>query len=138
MASVSVLGTVCFAAVGANLADQPLRQHGLERGREQKRRHAHVAQAGDRAGGVVGVQRAEDHVAGERGLHGDLGRLQVADFAHQDFVRILPQDRSQALGERVADVRIDRNLHDAVDLVFHGILGGDQLVFDHVDLVEAP
>ena len=64
----------------------------------------------------------------ERGLHGDLGRLQVADLAHQDLVRVLPQDRAQALGEGVADVRIDGDLHDAVDLVLHRVLGGDELV----------
>ena len=55
------------------------------------------------AGGVVGVQRAEHHVPGQRRLDGDFGRFQVADFADQDLVRVLPQDRPQALGERVAD-----------------------------------
>jgi hypothetical protein len=42
-----------------------------------------VEQAGDRDGGVVRVQRAEDQVAGQRRLHGDLGRLLVADLADQ-------------------------------------------------------
>ena len=35
-------------------------------------------------GRVVGVQRAEHQVAGQRGLDGDLGRLRVADLADQD------------------------------------------------------
>ena len=70
---------------------------GFDRGRDQKRRHAHVAQPRDRAGRVVGVQRAEHHVAGERGLHGDLGRFQVADLADQDLVGVLPQDGPQAV-----------------------------------------
>ena len=36
---------------------------------------------------------------GERGLDRDFGGLQVADFANQDFVGVLPQDGPQALGE---------------------------------------
>ena len=80
------------------------------------------------AGGVVGVQRAEDQVAGERRLDGDLGRLQVADLADQDHVGVLPQDRPQARGEGQADVGVDRHLDDAVDVVLDRVLGGDDLV----------
>ena len=39
---------------------------------------------------------------------GDLGRLQVADLADQDLVRVLPQDGPQAGGERQADLGVDR------------------------------
>ena len=31
-------------------------------------------------------------MAGERGLHGDLGRFQVANLADQDLVGVLPQE----------------------------------------------
>ena len=55
---------------------------------------------GSRAGGVVGVQRREDQVAGQRGLHGDLGRLAVADFADQHHVRVVAQDGAQAAWRR--------------------------------------
>ena len=129
-------GRGLLAAILADLPHQPLGQDGLERGGEQERRHAHVAQPRDRAGGVVGVQRAEHHVPGQRRLHGDFGRLQVADLADQDLVRVLPQDRPQALGERVADRRVDGHLHDAVDVVLDRVLGGDQLVLDRVQLVQ--
>ena len=128
-------GSGLLAALLAYLSDQPLGENGLQRGSQQERRHSHVAQPRDRTRGVVGVQCAEYHVAGQRRLHGNLGRLQVADFAHQDFIRILTQDRPQALGERVADRLIDRHLHDAVDVVLDRILGGDYLVFDDVQLV---
>ena len=94
----------------------------LDRGGDQERLHAHVAQAGDGARGVVGVQRAEHHVPGQGGLHGDLGGLQVADFAHQDHVRVLPQDGTQGRGERDADFGIDRHLDDAVDVVLDRVL----------------
>jgi hypothetical protein len=35
---------------------------------------------------VVRVDRREDEVAGERGLHGDVRGLLVADLAHHDLV----------------------------------------------------
>ena len=44
-------------------------------------------------------------------------------------------DRRQC-GERVADVRVDRHLDDAVHVVLDRVLGGDQLVLDVVQLVE--
>ena len=87
-------------------------------------------------GRVVGVQRAEDHVPGERRLHGDLGRFQVADLADQDHVRVLPQDGPQAGGEGDVDVGVDRALDDAVDVVLDRVFGGDDLVGDVVQLVE--
>ena len=48
---------------------------------------------------VVGVQRREDQVAGERRLDRHLGGLQVADLAHHDDVGILAHQRTQAGGE---------------------------------------
>ena len=45
--------------------------------------------------------------------------------------------RPQALGEGVADRRVDRHLHDAVDVVFDRVLGRDELVLDRVQFVRA-
>ena len=47
-------------------------------------------------GTVVGVQRGEDQVAGERGPDGDLRGLQVAGLTDQDDVGVLPQEGAQA------------------------------------------
>ena len=90
-------------ALGAQHADQPLGHHRLDRAGDQERLDAHVDQAGDRAGRVVGVQRAEHQVAREGRLDGHLGHLQVADFADQDDVGRLAQHGPQDLGERQAD-----------------------------------
>ena len=49
---------------------------------------------------------------------------------------ILPQDGPQAGGEGDADVVIDRNLNDAVDVVLDRVFGGDQLVLDDVQLAQ--
>jgi len=47
------------------------------------------------------------------GLHRDLRGLSVADFAEQDDVGVLPQDRSQRAGERQLDLFVDLRLVDA-------------------------
>ncbi len=67
-----------LAAVGAEFAQQPLRQHAQQRAAEQKGLDTHVGQARDGAGGVVGVQGGQHQVAGERGLDGDLRGFEVA------------------------------------------------------------
>jgi hypothetical protein len=75
-------------------------------------------------------------VAGEGGLDGDLRRLEIANLADEDLVRILPQDRTQARRERDADVGVDRALNDAVDLILDRIFAGDDFVGDFVEFVE--
>ena len=64
-------------------------------------------------GRVVGVQRREHQVAGERGLDRDLRRLEVADFADQDDVRVLAQERAQRGGEVQPDLLVHLHLVDA-------------------------
>ena len=82
------------------------------------------------------MERGKHHVARERRLHRNLRRLHVADLAHEDPIGILPQDRPQAGREGVADLRVDRHLHDAFDVVFHGVFRGDQLLLDAIELGE--
>ena len=54
----------------------------------------------------------------------------------QNLVGILPQDAAQAVGERVADLRVDRDLHDPFHVVLDRIFRRDQLVFDRVELIQ--
>ena len=42
---------------------------------------------------------AEDEVAGQRGLDGDLGGLDVSDLTDHDDVGILAEDRAEQAGE---------------------------------------
>ena len=89
--------------------------------------HPHVQHAGDAAGRVVGVQRAEHQVARERGLDGDARGFQVAHFADHDDVRVLADDRTQRVREVEADLRLRLDLVDAFDLVFDRVLDRDDL-----------
>ncbi len=99
----------------------------FQRGGDQEGLHAQVQHAGDGGGGVVRVQRGEDQVAGQRGLDGDVGGFQVADLADEDDVGVLPQEGTQAAGEGQTDVGVDLALDQAVEVVFDGVFGGEDL-----------
>ena len=55
--------------------------------------HADVGQTRDCAGRIVGMERTENQVSSQRCLYSDLGRLTIADFSNQDYVRCLTQHR---------------------------------------------
>ncbi len=116
-----------LAAMRAQATHQALGHHRLDRAGHQERLDAHVGQPRIGTGGVVGVQRAEHQVTGQRRLDGVLGRLQVADFTDQHHVRVVTQDAAQRAGERQPDLRMHLNLVDALQLVFHRIFGRDDL-----------
>ena len=80
----------------------------------------------DRGRGAVGVERGKHQVAGQRGLDRDLRRLQVADLADHDDVRVLAQDRAQRMREGEADLRLHLDLVDAGQLVLDRILDGER------------
>ena len=82
------------------------------------------------------MQRAEYGVTGQRSLHRNFGRFDVSNFADQNLIRILPQDRSQRQRERHSDSMINRNLNNAIDVVLDRIFGRDQFVFDLIELAE--
>ncbi len=115
---------VLLAAGGAEFSHEALGDDGAERGGEQVGFDAHVDQADDGAGGVVGVQRGEHEVAGEGGLDGDAGGFGVADFADHDDVGILPEQGAEGGGEGEADLLIDLELVDAGEVEFDGIFDG--------------
>ena len=123
-------------AVEADFADQALGDDAFDGGGHQERFEAQVQQTGDGAGGVVGVQGAEDQVAGERGLHGDFGGFLVADFADQDDVGVLAQHAAQDAGEGQFDFGFDLALDDAVDVVFDGVFGGDEFAAGVVEFAQ--
>ena len=89
-------GSYGFLAMLAEFSDEALGEDADDRRADEIGLDADVVQTGDRAGSVVGVQGAEDQVAGEGGLGGELGGFGVADFADHDNVGVLPQQRAQS------------------------------------------
>ena len=69
-------------------------------------------------------------------LDRDLGRLQVADFADHDDVRVLAQDMAQARGEGQADLGPHLDLVDAGHLVLDRVLDREDALVDGVDGVQ--
>ena len=79
-------------AVLANATNESLRTNEMNRGRHEKGLDAHVHQAIHGRGRVVRMQRRQHQVAGESGLDGDLGRLEVSNLTDEYDVRILSQE----------------------------------------------
>ncbi len=96
-----------------------------------------VEQAEDRADRVLGVHRRVDEVAGHRRLHRHRRGLDVADLADEDDVGILPQDRAEDVGERVALLVVDRDLRAALEVVLDRVLDRDRVALLDVDLAKA-
>ncbi len=120
----------------ADHADEALRENAIESGNEIVWFDAHVDEAADHVGDVVGVDGGENEMAGERGLNGDLRGFFVANFADHDLVGIVTQNRTQAAGEGEALFFVDGNLRDAADLIFDGIFDGDDFIFVGFNFVD--
>ena len=52
---------------------------------------------------------------------------QIADFADQDHVGVVPQDAAQRRGERQADLGMDLDLVDAFELILDRVFDRDDL-----------
>ena len=128
------VGAFGLFAVRAHQPHEPLRHDTVERRDEVMDVDAHVRETTDDIEGVVGVNGREHEVAGERRLHGDLGRFRVADLADHDLVRVVAQDGSQPAREGQPFLLVDRDLHDAIELIFHRVFDGDDLVLAGVQL----
>ena len=109
------------------MRDEALRDDADERRRQDERVDAELEEPRDRGRRVVRVKRGEDHVAGERRLQRDLRRLAVADLAHHDDVRILPEDVAERLGEAEPDLRLHGDLVERLDDDLDRILDRDDV-----------
>ena len=130
------IGHVTNPAALADPPHEPLREDAAQDGGEEIGLDTHILKTGDRSRRVIGVERGEHQVARQGRMDGDLRRLEIADLADHDDVRILPDDGAQSAGERQSDLRPDGDLVDPFELVFHGIFDRDDLLLRHIDLVE--
>ena len=69
----------------------------------------------------------EHEVPRQRSLHGDIGRLTIADFADHDDIGILTQYGAQSCGKCHPDLGIDLSLADALHRIFHRIFHGENI-----------
>ena len=73
------------------------------------------------------MKGAEYEVPCEGGLDGDFSGLQIPDFTDEDHVGVLTQNGSQAGCKGNADVMVDLNLNNSIDVIFDRIFGRDEL-----------
>src|SRR5882724_2269068 len=125
-----------FLAMRADAAHEALRAGKDDGGRNQKRSDAHVVKTRDGAGGVIAMHGAQNLMAGQGRLDGDLGGFGVADFTDHDNVRVLAEDGTESIGERKADFLFDGNLVDARHLELNGVFHRDDVVHRVVEFVE--
>ena len=76
-------------------------------------------------------------MARERSLNGDASRFCVADFAHENNVRVLAYQRAQPGDEGNARFRVDITLNDARQLVFYRVFNRHNVPINGIQGVEA-
>ena len=132
--SSSSVGLYSTRQSGHSRADQALREQPDQRRGDQERLDPHVDQAGDRAGGVVGVERGEHQVAGERGAGWRSRRFRVADLADHDDVGVLAQEASAAPLAKVRPIfGLTCTWEMPLELVLDRILDGEDVEVRRVD-----
>ena len=113
-----------------------MRHDAAQRGGDLVWLDADVDETRDRIGGVVGMERRQHEVSGERRLHRDLRRLLVADFADEDDVRVLAQNRAQRRRERQSGLLLYLHLHDALHPVFDRVFDRHDVHALTLDLID--
>ena len=109
----------------AEFADEALAHGDVHRRCDEEGRHSHVEQARKRRCGVVRVERGEEQVPGERGVHGDRCGLFVADLPYHDDIGVLAEDGTQAGREGEADAVVRLDLGRAFERVFDRVFDRD-------------
>ncbi len=130
-----VVGLVGLLTIG-ELTDEALGNKKANGARENRVRADEVDHAGEGCGGGVRVEGGEDEVAGDRGLDSGAGGVGVANLTDHDDVRVETEDGAEAVGERTAVVRINRDLRDAGDAIFDRVFEGDNLAVGRVQGVQ--
>jgi len=82
------------------------------------------------------VCSVQEQMSGLRRFERDVGRFLVANFAHENHVRILPQDRSQPAGKCDPGARVDLHLVHARNLELDWVLERDDVVGRRLDEIE--
>src|SRR5687768_1328796 len=117
----------------ANTTNQSLCLDEVYAGGDKKGFDAHIHQAGDSRRSIVGVEGGKHEVAGELSIDGDFRRFEVADFADQNDVRVLTQERSQGGGKIQTDLLFHLDLVDAHEIELNRVFGSHDVCVDGVE-----
>ena len=123
-------------AEGAELAHEALRLGKCQGIRKEKRRNAHGNQPADRAKTIIGVERREHQMAGQRRIHGRAGRLLVTALSDENDIRIRAQQAPQAFRKIDAVENIGLRLVHPLDLIFDRIFNRVDVDVVRVDAVK--
>src|SRR4030042_2291488 len=74
------------------------------------------------------MQCRENKVAGKRCLDSHLRGLLIADFTYHNHIRILPQDRTQAISKGNIRLRINLRLPDQRKLILNRVFNSDDIL----------
>ena len=121
IACLTAVCAACALAVCTNFSYQSLCQHTQQRRAKQERFNAHVGQARDGTGRIVGVQSGQHQVTCHGGLDGNLRGFKIANLANHDDVRVLSQNGAQGLGKGQINFGIDLRLTHARQLIFNRV-----------------
>ena len=127
---------VFLAAMRTNTAYQTLRDDPAQCGRNDIGIDTDIDQTVNCTDRVICMDRGKHEVTRDRGSHRNLCRLAVTDLTDSDDVRVLTQDRAQAVCKRHADFFIDLYLIDTFKIVLDRVFQGDKVDFALVQLVD--
>ncbi len=89
-AALTAIPSVTFTARTIE-RDKPLGQDSTQGRRYRCRGKAHILEPNEGLDRIAGMQGRQDQMPGERRTERDLGGLQIAQFADQDDIRVLPE-----------------------------------------------
>ena len=82
------------------------------------------------------MERAEHQVARHRRPDRNVRRLHIANLAHHDHVRVLPQNVAEPFRECQVDLRFHIDLRHTRQPIFHRLFDRDDPALDRIDAAE--
>ena len=125
---------ILFFAVLTDPTSQPLCQHAQHGVGETERVTAHIEQAGDGFYRTVGMQGAQDEMAGEGRFDTGVGCFFIPHFSYHDDVGVGTKKCPHGTREGESDLRLDLHLAQAILSNFHWIFRGPYLDVRGVDV----
>src|SRR4030067_1411453 len=82
------------------------------------------------------MQSAQNQMARQRGLDGNLSGFDVSNFPYHNDIRILPENVTKAVGKGKIDLRLDLHLPDAGEPILYRVFNGKKVSVFTVELAQ--